>query len=149
MDSPHARPAGRFPMASISDINPFSPIILDPAQFVLDRPNVTVCMDTVGSIRLDGERAETFIFWVRKHWREDFEKDLQGLATDVDLGDLLTTWIPLVTLREDLCCRTLPRENQLVAELLDELRTLTREWRAAGVDTVFISGKDARGLSHE
>ena len=132
-------------MATLAQIKPDGPILLDPAQHDLDRPGVQVGAEGADTIRLDGAQAETFLRWVRVHWAPEFERDLQGLCVHEDLGGLLTTFVPFVTFREDLCCRTAPRKDAELAGLLDALRADTRAWRSAGVDTVSISGCDNRG----
>lgn len=131
-------------MATIDQIKPDSPVIIDPAKHDLDRLGLMAGVEGTESITLHGEDATNFLSWVREYWRAEFEEDLQGLSTHVDHGDLLTTWVPLVTFREDLCARAAPRQEPALASLLDTLRQLLREWRSAGVDTVMISGRDAR-----
>ncbi|WP_122665110.1 hypothetical protein [Pseudomonas viridiflava] len=131
-------------MATLECIDRSGPVLIDPCQYDLDSWVILKPVPGVQPIELSGQEAKTFYQWVGKFWRTEFQKDLQGIATHVTHGDLLTTWIPLVTLREDMCCRSTPREDNDLCELLDKLRLLTREWRAAGVDTVCISGcKDA------
>lgn len=131
-------------MASIDQVWCEGPVIIDPARCWLDRIGVIVGMDGAPALVLEGEKAKRFYDWVREYWRERFERDLQGLSTHPSYGPLLTTWLPLVTFREDLCARAEPRKDEALTELLDELRAAMRNWRAAGADTVFISGVDAR-----
>lgn len=131
-------------MATLAHIKPDGPILLDPAQHDLDRPGVQVGVEGADTIRLDGAQAEAFLRWVRGHWAPEFERDLQSLCIHEDLGGLLTTFVAFVTFREDLCCRAAPRKDAELAGLLDALRKDTQAWRAAGVDTVSISGCDDR-----
>lgn len=131
-------------MATIDQIKSGSPVILDPAQHDLDRLVMLRTMESPTPITLQGEEAETFLRWAKEHWRAEFEQDLQGLCRHVEYGDLLTTSLPLVTFREDLCARAVPRQDEEMATLMDRLRQALREWRSSGVDTVCISGCDAR-----
>ncbi len=127
-------------MAILESIDSNKPFFIEPAQHDLDKQNSTLCMASVPTIELQGQDAQTFYNWVKDHWRETFERDLQGLATCTVNGPLLTTWLPLVTFRHEICCYGQPRENPVYAELMDRLWKLTREWRDAGVDLVYLSG---------
>lgn len=132
-------------MATIEQLDITGPVILDPYQYDLDRPVISQPVEDVLQIRLEGEEASTFFAWVSTYWRAEFERDLQGLWTSDELGPMKTTWLPLVTLREDLCVRETPQSDLRVRELLEKLRTLMRSWRGAGVDTVYISAVEERG----
>jgi len=100
-------------MATLAQIKPDGPILLDPAQHDLDRPGVQVGAEGADTIRLDGAQAETFLRWVRVHWAPEFERDLQGLCVHEDLGGLLTTFVPFVTLREDLWSDCAPQGRRV------------------------------------
>lgn len=129
-------------MATLEKIDLLGPVLLDPAQHDLDCHGSVKQVSGVDSITLTGADASTFYAWVAEFWKELFEQDLQGLSTSEEHGDLLTTWLPLVTFREGLCTYAGPRKRVATAALLDKLRTLTRHWRDNGVDEVYISGVD-------
>ncbi|MBA1280335.1 hypothetical protein [Stutzerimonas stutzeri] len=131
-------------MAKLEQVERGGPVLIDPAQYDLDRWATTQSVVGVQPVELNGKDAETFFHWVAECWRPEFELNLQSLSRHETHGDLLTTWLPLVTFREDLCCRGTLRENEAIRKLLDTLRLLTREWRAAGVDTLYISGRDSK-----
>lgn len=131
-------------MATLDQIKPDGPILLDAAQHDLDRAGMVVGLNGANTITLEDEDVTTFLRWAADHWRPEFERDLQSLATHKDYGDLLTTEQPLVVFREDLCVRAIPRSDEKIAELMDRLRLGMREWREAGADTVVISGCDGR-----
>lgn len=137
-------------MLTIETINPGDKIFIDPYQYDLDgegrhlRP-----VEGLDYIALDGEDVRTFLAWVSNSWREDFECDLQGLCEDADGRPLLTTSLPLVDFREDYCTRRPEGMDEATIQMLVELRDLTREWRGEGVDTVCISGYDARHSAPE
>jgi hypothetical protein len=95
-------------------------------------------MEGIQDILLEAEDAETFYRWVANYWQSEFERDLQNLCESPIHGALLSTWMPLVTFREGICCRGLPKQEDAISALMERLRVLTREWRAAGVDTVYF-----------
>lgn len=129
-------------MAKLERIDLLGPVLLDPTQYDLDCIGSVKQVTGVDSITLTGTDAATFYSWVAEFWTDLFEEDLQSLSTSEEHGDLLTTWLPLVTFREGLCTYAAPRKQVVMADLLDKLRTLTRHWRDNGVDEVYISGVD-------
>jgi hypothetical protein len=127
-------------MASIIQIDLTRPLVLESAQYKLDQGGVTVGVPGTQDIILEGEDAETFFAWVLSYWKQEFEGNLLSLCTNAAHGPMLTTWLPLVTFREDICFRGFPIHHEAILALMERLRVLTRDWRAAGVDTVYFHG---------
>lgn len=131
-------------MARLDQIKSESPFFIDPAQHDLDCPGMMSTMKSPERIALLGQDAIAFRRWIEESWRKEFEQDLQSLFADENGKDLLSTFLPLVTFMDDVCVRSSAHEDEETAPLMDRLRQELRSWRAAGVDTIFISGFDAR-----
>lgn len=128
-------------MATLNDIDRTLPMGFAPRQHDLEVP-VMRLVDGIDPIVLAGEDIQLFLDWAgQSAYRESMESDLQCLAMDSQKRDLLTTWLPLVTFRESLCNGGRHLQNSKTQALMERLRMATREWRAAGVDTVDISGR--------
>lgn len=127
-------------MASMKQIDVTRPLVIESAQYKLDQRGVTAGVPGANDIVLEGEDAATFYAWVGSYWQPEFEHNLQSLCSDAAHGPMLTTWMPLVTFREEICCRGLPKQHEAISALMERLRGLTREWRAAGADTVYFHG---------
>ena len=125
-------------MTSIKQIDLTRPLVIESAQYKLDESGVVMGVPGTQDIVLTGEDAATFYAWVVSYWQPEFEGNLQSLCSDAVHGPTLTTWMPLVTFREEICCRGLPKQDEAISALMERLRELTREWRAAGVDTVYF-----------
>ena len=127
--------------ANIEDIDLTKPVYLTNVTHDLDRPMLRV-VESSTSISLPGEEGLLFIDWVKQtRWRSLIEADLQCLSQDGETGEpLLTTEIPLVVFREQLCAGGRHMQDARTADLFDRLRSLTRNWREAGGDTVTIAG---------
>ena len=128
-------------MAKIAWIDLDGPVLIDPFRTNPDR-RITEPVEEQASVELSGDAARKFYKWVQSFWLDEFESDLQGLATHVRHGDVLTTGLPLAAFLEDLCCRNERGQDPSVDKLLDMLRERARAWQAAGADTVYISGRD-------
>lgn len=94
------------------------------------------------TVVLRGDDAERFIAWAKRpSWRTTFEQDLQCVSEDaITREPLLSTLIPLVTLRESFCAGGRTIEDAATGALMERIRSETRGWRDARVDTVEVSG---------
>lgn len=128
-------------VTTLGNIDVSLPIDLYPYQHDLDK-TLTSPVETLKPIILCGEDVALFLSWAKQDpWREQFERDLQAIANDAQGRKLLTTWIPLVTFRESFCSGGRQMQNTATQALMERLRLDTREWRAAGVDMVDVSGR--------
>lgn len=129
-------------MAKLAWLDLEGPVLIDPFRSDLDR-RVAKPVEGQGAVELFGEEARSFYKWVQNFWLDEFEHDLQSLATHALHGDLLTSGFPLDAFLEDLCCRNERGTDQSVDTLVDMLSEHTRAWREAGADTIYISGRDS------
>lgn len=128
-------------MARLEDIDQSLPVDLYPYQRDLDAPIMRI-VESVEPIILEGDDVVSFMAWAtHTSWRTKFEEDMQSVANDAEGRKLLTTWLPLVTFREEFCCGGRHMQDQSMETLMERLRAATRSWREAGVDTVDISGR--------
>jgi hypothetical protein len=138
-------------MATLDQIDINQPLVIEAAKYEQDQHGVNVRVSGDESIVLIGEDAFAFYAWVMLYWQSEFERDLQGLVSSAINGPMLSASMPLVTFREDICCRALPNHHKTILALMERLRVLTREWSAAGVDTVYFHGyrrQDTAGLTN-
>jgi hypothetical protein len=128
-------------MAQLEQIDQTLPLNITPFQRDLDAP-IMRHVDSLERIVLEGDDVAHFLVWAQHpSWRSQFEGDLQSVTNDTQGRKLLTTWLPLVTFREQFCCGGRLMQDPAMEALMDRLRVTTRDWRAAGVDTVDISGR--------
>lgn len=126
-------------MAFLSQLSRVQPLTIDPMQRDLDQP-IMRCLDDVEPLSINGEDVGRFLDWVEQSsHRGVVEGDLQELA-ERDAQPLLTACLPLVTFRYELCSGGRHMQNEDTSALMERLVAATREWRAAGVDTVAVSG---------
>ncbi|HDR9068180.1 TPA: hypothetical protein QDA90_003488 [Burkholderia vietnamiensis] len=127
-------------MSTLDAIDTDKPLTLTGYQHDLDAA-LTAPVGSLSQISLVGEDAERLLAWAAQpSWRSEFETDLQCIAQDSAGQPLLTTWIPLVTFREDFCAGGRHIQDGATQALMDRLRIEMRGWRDAGADTVDISG---------
>ena len=125
---------------SLDDIDETLPISLFPVQHDLDHP-MTDGVVGAETVNLIGDEVRLFLTWAKSPtWRASLEEDMQGIAQTDDGHPLLTTWMPLVTFRETFCGGGRMLQDEATQKMMERLRAASREWRAAGVDTVDISG---------
>lgn len=127
-------------MRSLDDIDVTRAITLHACAHDLEQPMLSA-MDGVKPITLSGADARAFIDWAASAtWRPAFERDLQSVSETLEGSPLLSTWLPLVTIRESFCSGGRNLQAPTTKALMAALRAAMREWRALGVDTVEISG---------
>ena len=126
---------------SLNQIDVRLPLDICPTQYDLDVP-VTMSVATVEPIILMGKDVALFLEWAQQEtWRAQLELELQSVTNDSKGRKLYTTWIPLVTFRENFCANGRQIQDPATQALMDRLRLASREWRDAGVDTVELSGR--------
>ena len=88
-----------------------------------------------------GAEAHAFLDWAGSaNWRSQFERDLQCIAEDEAGNPLLTSWMPLVTFREQFCRQGLGQQDPVIQALMQRLLDATAGWAAAGANQVDLSG---------
>lgn len=125
-------------MATLEMINWAMPVYVEARQHDQAEPMIR-SLESVERIKLEGVEANTFSKCASVAWRSNIEADLQCLCAD-DIGELLSSFVPLVTFREDMCRRSAARQDMAAQALTDKLTCLTSGWRDAGADLVCISG---------
>ncbi len=126
---------------SLDDIDETAPVDLRPMQYDLDAP-ITKGIEGLTGIVLTPSDGVPFLSWAKTPtWRGAFERDLQHVANDSEDRPLLSTWLPLVTLRESFCGGGRDLQDATLQRLMERLRAQMRDWRAAGVDLVAVDGR--------
>lgn len=129
-------------MRALEQIDLTLPFEITPMVQDLDAPMIGP-VDGLDVIKLSGADTELFISWVKAHWRAELERDLQSISNDREGRALLSTWMPLVTFRTNLCGGGRQLQDDVMQELMERLRSQTRNWRLAGCDLVDLSGRIA------
>lgn len=128
----------------ISEIDTSHEVSIWPLRHSLDGPSLEL-VDGLEGITLTPAEAKMFLGWIEgTSWKSKLEEDLQSGSQDSEGNPLLSTWMPLVTFREDLCAGGRHLQDDILISLMDRLRPSTRGWRELGVDTVVISGRIRR-----
>lgn len=127
-------------MSTLEDIDSARPLMLRAYRHDLDLAAVAP-VEPLPAIELLGAEVPTFLHWAAiPGWRWHFEKDLQCLSEDLKGFALLSTQLPLVTIREEFCFGGRQLQDAATQALMDRLRTQMRGWRDAGADIVDICG---------
>ena len=128
-------------MRDFVDMRKDKPIVLTPMQYNLDSSCHLNHVD--GTLKLtisDPLDAELLINWLnQRHWKERLVSQLQSISENLAGEPLLSTWVPLVELRYNICSLS-PNGDKDIQALLTQIFTETRPWRDPGVDTVDITG---------
>ena len=135
-------------MSTLEDIDPGRPLMLRAYRHDLDRAAMAP-VQSLPVIELLGADVSVFLRWAAiPGWRPFFEEDLQCLSQDLQGYALLSTQLPLVTIREQFCFGGRQMQDAAAQALMDRLRTLMRGWRDAGADMVDICGYCRRDARH-
>ncbi|WP_338924586.1 hypothetical protein V0M98_33765 (plasmid) [Pseudomonas silesiensis] len=132
-------------MAKLAQIDVTKTLIISSAHHRLIQRDVIAGVPEAKEIVLEGQDAATFYAWVGSYWQREFERNMNHQCNDDVHGPMLATWMTLVTFREEICCRGLPKQDEVISALMERLRALTCEWRASGVDTVYFHASKLQG----
>lgn len=135
-------------MDTLEDINPQRPIWIYPCRDDTDRSTIDVVVE-LDRLCVQGDDVGRFLAWAQTvTWRHHFESDLQCVSEDgITKEPLLSTWLPLQTLRGAFCAGGRSCQDASTQQLMERLQEETKAWRSHEVDLVEIDGYRIRSRS--